>query len=235
VVSPTYVYGIAEHAPATRGKGVAGANVLAIEHGGLTAIASPVSSSRLRAKRRDVMAHQEVLQHVFAETTVLPLRFGTVFESSDAVVDDLLAPRHDALLRMLRRLDGLVELGVRAYYVENAVLEEIVREDPRVARMRGTGATVALGEAVVGALDAKRGAESRAIERRLARIAESVVAEPPRTDYELFRGAFLVRRARVGEFDAAMDELARPRAGTVVFKYVGPLPPHSFVDPEGAG
>lgn len=231
--TPTYVYGIAGHAPKLRRQGVAGARVLEISHGSLTAIASPVASARLQAKRRDVVAHQEVLQDAFATTTVLPLRFGTVFEDDNAVVDDLLAPRHDALLRMLKRLEGFVELGVRAYYVEDAVLQEIVHDDPRVARLRGSGATVALGEAVARGLDAKRADEARGIERRLARLAESMVIEPPRTHYELFRGAFLVSRARIGEFDAAMDDLARVRAGIVVFKYVGPLPPHSFVDPEG--
>jgi hypothetical protein len=228
----TYVYGVARHAPSIGRTGVGGGAVQAIEHDGLAAIVSAVESSDLHARRRDILAHQEVLQEAFERGAVVPLRFGTVFGSGDEVVSELLAPRRTQLLRLLDRFEKVVELSVRAYYVEDAVLREIVRDEPRVARLRGRASDVALGEAVAGALAAKRAAEAAAIERTLTRLAEDAVIEPPRTDYELFRGAFLVGRKRVGAFDEAMDALARTRDGVVVFKYVGPLPPHSFAGAE---
>jgi hypothetical protein len=230
----TYVYGVARDAPRFARAGVGGAAVDAIRHNGLAAIVSTLPSPDLRAKRRDILAHQEVLQEAFDHGVVLPLRFGTVFAGEDDVVAELLEPRHAHLVHMLDRFEDVVELSVRAYYVEDAVLREIVRDDPRVARLRGRATDVALGEAVAAALNAKRAAETAAIERRLASLAEETVLEPPRTEYELFRGAFLVRRKRVDRFDTAMNELARERDGCVVFKYVGPLPPHSFVDPQGS-
>lgn len=233
--TPIYVYGIAARAPDLSRSGVAGAEVLAIEHGGLAAIVSPIATSQLRAKRRDILAHQEVLQEAFTDTNLVPLRFGTVFESGEAVIDELLGPRHDALVRMLKRFEGRVELSVRAYYVEEAVLKELVRDDRRIAAMRGRVGGVALGEAVAEALDAKRALEARGIERRLVPLAEDAAIEPARTAYELFRGAFLVRRKQVEAFDEAMNALAQQRDGVVVFKYVGPLPPHSFVGAEGGG
>jgi hypothetical protein len=186
----------------------------------------------MRAKRRDILAHQDVLQRAFGKGTVIPFRFGTVFSDEDSVISELLEPRHDDLARLLDRLDGLVELSVRAYYVEEAVLREILRDNPNVARLTGRAADVALGEAVADALAAKRAAEAKAIERALLPLAEDSLIEPPRTEYELFRGAFLVRRSEIDAFDAEMNALAGERDGVVVFKYVGPLPPHSFVDSE---
>jgi hypothetical protein len=231
VGAATYVYGITRGGTAVRTPGVTGARVTLIEHGGLVAVASPVGTTHLRAKRRDILAHQEVLQAVFAERPVVPLRFGTVFDDEHAVVTELLDPRRDALVGLLERLERVVELSVRAYYVEDAVLRAIVRDDPRISRLRtGRAPDVALGEAVHRALSAKRSAEGAAIERTLVRLADDAVIDPPRTEYELFRGAFLVRRNKIGAFDKAMDDLARSREGSVVFKYVGPLPPHSFVD-----
>jgi hypothetical protein len=41
-----------------------------------------------------------------------------------------------------------------------------------------------------------------------------------------------VERKRLTAFDAAMDDLASGQAGRIDFKYVGPLPPHSFVSLE---
>lgn len=230
----TYVYGVARDAPQIARAGVGGAAVGAIQHEGLAAIVSTLPSPDLRTKRRDILAHQEVLQEAFDHGVVLPLRFGTVFAGADDVIGELLAARHAHLVRMLERFADVVELSVRAYYLEDAVLREIVRDDPRVARLRGRASDVTLGEAVAAALNAKRSAEATAMERRLARLADDVAIEPPRTEYELFRGAFLVRRKDVERFDGAMNDLARERDGCVVFKYVGPLPPHSFVDPQGA-
>jgi hypothetical protein len=228
----TYVYGVAERRVAIRGSGVLDTRVGTCEHGSIAAIVSPVPARRLRAKRRDILAHQDVLQRAFASGTVVPFRFGTVYADERAVVSELLEPRHDAFTRLLERLDGMVELSVRAYYVEDAVLREILEDDRDVARLKGRGNDVALGEAVANALARKRAAEARSIERTLAPLADEWVAEEPRTEYELFRGAFLVPRAEIDAFDAAMSSLAHERRAAVVFKYVGPLPPHSFVDVE---
>jgi hypothetical protein len=231
----TYVYGVARDAPRIARAGVGGAAVDAIRHDGLAAIVSPLPSADLRARRRDILAHQEVLQEAFEHGVVVPLRFGTVFAGADEVVTELLEPRRAHLTRLLERFSDAIELSVRAYYLEDAVLRELVRDDPRVARLRGRATDVALGEAVAAALNAKRAAEAAAIERRLAPLAEDAALEPPRTEYELFRGAFLVRRKHVDRFDAAMNDLARERDGCVVFKYVGPLPPHSFVEAQESG
>ena len=232
----TYVYGIARAAPQIRHAGVVGGDVVAIEHGSLAAIVSAVPSTDIRAKRCDLLAHQAVLQEAFASGPVVPLRFGTVFDDADAVVAELLASRHDELVRLLARFDGLAELLVRAHYLEDAVLREIVRDDPRVARLRATqSADIMLGEAVLSALVAKRAVEADKIERALVPLAQNSLLEEPRTEYELFRGAFLVEQEALASFDAKMDELARARSGTVVFKYVGPLPPQSFAGLEALG
>ena len=228
----TYVYGVAGRGRTLRGSGVVDARIGTVEHGALAAIVSPVPSLHLRAKRRDILAHQDVLQRAFAAGTVIPFRFGTVFAGEDAVVSELLEPRHDDLAALLDRLDGVAELSVRAYYLEDAVLREIVEDNSHISRRLGRAGDVALGESVARALAAKRAAEAAGIERALRPLADDAVIEAPRTEYELFRGAFLVQMTEIEAFDAEMNALARERHGTVVFKYVGPLPPHSFVDAE---
>src|SRR3954465_3630302 len=152
----SYVYGVARSdvAPSV-GAGVAGGDVRLVRHRGIAALVSDVPSAGGRARARDLLAHSDVLQSAFAAGTVLPLRFGTVFADDDAVANELLGDRHDALERLLDELDGTAELSVRASYVEEAVLAEIVREDARVARLRAASRNVELGEAVAAALPAK--------------------------------------------------------------------------------
>src|SRR4051794_34763344 len=112
-----YVYGLtwSGHG-AARGHGVGDAAVTMLEHGELAAIVSNVGDGSLRAKRRDLLRHSEVLQHAFTSAAVLPFRFGTVFESEDAVVDELLTARYEELVALLQRLEGLSELRLRASF-----------------------------------------------------------------------------------------------------------------------
>ena len=236
----TVVYGIVPAETPLDGAplGVAGAPVSRVTAGDLAALVSPVEGDELRATRRDLLSHSAVLEHAVAAGPVLPLRFGTVLRDEDAVVEELLEPRRDELSGLLRRFERLVELRVKAFYVEDEVLKEIVRSDPAIARLReatqGVSATAAypqrlrLGEAVAQALDARRQRDADSILSRLRPLAEDVVVEEADTRLALV-ASFLVDRGRVEAFDEAMDGLARAHEGRITFKYLGPLPPHSFV------
>jgi hypothetical protein len=234
--TPAYVYGVTwASASAPDGEGVVGAPVGSIAHGDLAALVSAVPSTSVRARRRDLIRHSEILQDAFERGTVVPLRFGTVFARGAHVVADLLEPRHDDLAALLRQLEGTVELTVRAFYDEAAVLAEIVRSEPGVAELRRAASggnpalQVRLGEVVAAALAAHRERDAGRILAVARRLARDVAVEERRTELEVLRAAFLVERDRVAELDRAMDELARSREGVVRFKYTGPLPPHHFV------
>ena len=59
---------------------------------------------------------------------------------------------------------------------------------------------------------------------------------PKEVPIEVLRASVLVDRRDVPRVDRALDELARNRARDMLFKYLGPLPPHSFVSLRfGAG
>ena len=226
----TYVYGVGRATVAApSGRGLADAPLDVVRHGELAAIVSAIPSAKVRARRQDLMRHTDVLQAAFDRDTVVPMRFGTVFPSGEELVAELLEPRHDDLVALLRRFGGLAELTVRAFFLEEPVLAEIVREDRQVARLRGGGDRLRLGEAVANALASKREREADSIVSRLLRHAHDVVVEERQAELEVLRAAFLVRRNAIGKFDATMNEIARERDGVVRFKYTGPLPPHHFV------
>jgi hypothetical protein len=160
-------------------------------------------------------------------------------------VADLLAPRHDELVRLLERFDGLVELSVKAFYREEAVLAEIVMDDPHIARLREAtqtqpeaatyGLRLQLGEAVARALEARRQEDAIRIGSSLRPLAEELVLEEPAVENLVVKASLLVPRSRLEKVDAAVSELARRNTSRIQFKYVGPLPPHSFVSLEGDG
>src|ERR671934_2722081 len=115
--------------------GIGGAPVGRVVSGGLAALVSPIEGEDLRATRRDLMSHSAVLEHAVAAGPVLPLRFGIVLRDEEAVAEELLEARHDELSALLERYERLVELRGKGFYVEEAVLREIVRPDRTIARL----------------------------------------------------------------------------------------------------
>jgi hypothetical protein len=235
-----YCYGVtgAGTAEPLAGAGLGGKAVEPVPCGEIAALASAVPAGTVRARRRDLLAHFDVLGASFERGTVLPLRFGTVFDDEDALVEEFLRPRHDELAAMLREFDGRVELRVTAHYREDAILAEIVRENSRVAKLReatrggvatGHPALLELGELVSAEVQARTARDARALLSRLQPLALRHDLDEEPIAYQLLRASFLVDRARVGKFDAALNEFAESNAGRIDFKYVGPLPPHSFV------
>jgi gas vesicle protein GvpL/GvpF len=197
-----------------------------VEHGDLAAVTMPVDRRHLRAKRRDLLRHSEVVQRVFERAPVLPLQFGAVL---DDVVGELLEPRHDELAVLLKEIDGLAEVTVRATFREDDVLRTLLREQPHLARLRDAAPAVQLGEAVAHALAARRDAEADEIVRALRRHVRATSVDQLRTELDVFRGAFLVERKRFKRVDAEVEKLARAHAATTSYKLTGPLPPHHFV------
>jgi hypothetical protein len=241
----TVVYGIVREEAQVDGAppGIAGAPVGRVAAGGLAALVSPVEGTELRATRRDLLSHSAVLEHAVARGPVLPLRFGTVLRDEEAVVSELLEPRRDELAGLLDRFERLVELRVKAFHLEDELLREVVRDEPEIARLRAATQgvpdaasypqRVRLGEAVAQAIEARRLADADAILGTLRPLAEEVALDEESAGLVL-TASFLVDRERVADFDAAMDDLARRHEGRIRFKYLGPLPPHSFVSLAGA-
>ena len=211
----------------------------AVSHGELAALTSPIESTKVRARRRDLLSHSQVLSTALEHGTVLPLRFGVVFQNEAALITDLLRARHDELVELLRTFEGRVELTVKAFYREEAILGEVVRENPRIARLReatrnGPDAStyplkVELGELVAAELQDRTRRDRDALLGRLRPLAVDLQVEQEPIEHQVLRASFLVEADRVGAFDDVMAEFARSQAERMHFKYLGPLAPHSFV------
>jgi Gas vesicle synthesis protein GvpL/GvpF len=236
-----YCYGItwAKAARAQPDTGVSGESVEPVVHQELAALTSGVGSTKVRPRRRDLLNHSNVLSAALEQGTVLPLRFGIVFENEAELVDGFLRPRHDELTALLRTFEGRVELTVKAYYREEAILAEIVRENPRIARLRratrGAGEVsafplrVELGERTAGELETRTRRDRHALLDRLRPLALESKVDEEWIEHQVLRASFLVEREHVPAFDEVMNEIAQKEAPRMHFKYTGPLAPHSFV------
>lgn len=238
---PQYVYGIVERkAPAPSGKGIAGSPLRLIKDDGAAALVSDLEQQELALGREELLAHARVLEEAVSSGTVLPMRFGIVMEGEDEVRQRLLQGHADELSVQFDRFADKVEVNIRASYDEQRLMQEVVAGNPDVSRLRQSvrgkpeDATyyerIRLGELVSKAVERKREEDSARILEALRPFASDVQVAEPAHERIALSAAFLVERKRLHEFDQAVEGFAGGQGGRLLFKYTGPLPPHSFVE-----
>ncbi len=236
-----YIYGIVPAAATPPdGSGIGGASVEAVVSHEAAAIVSDVPDGELEAGRAELMIHARVLEEALERGVVLPMRFGIVMPDVAAVRHDLLERHRDQLVSQLAELDGKVELHLRVVYEESALMEQVVVNNPEIAQLRESlrglpeAATyyerIGLGEMVAAAVDHTREVDAGEIIDALAPLATAVDLRDLDHERVVVGASFLVERGLMAEFDQAVDDLGRERAGRMRFKYTGPLPAHSFVE-----
>ena len=190
-----YVYGILpgdiEIEPGATGVGSPPGEVRVVRHGDLAALVSDVDMDKPLGRPDDLFAHEGLLDATAAEVPVLPLRFGALVSSDDAVAGELLQAHHDEFATALSHLEGRVEYVVRGRYDEQAILREVLEENPHAARLaeqiKGADpdATrelrIQLGEILNTAVAAKREEDTRAVGDAVAGLVEASVVRPPAT------------------------------------------------------
>jgi hypothetical protein len=241
----TYVYGVRKPSSGTiSSHGIGGAKLRQIESDGVAALVSELPNQELELGKEELTTHARVLEQALEHGTVLPMRFGVVLDSPDAVQARVLDAFHDELQRQLEQFEGKVELRLRAIYDEQQIMREIVTEDREIAhlreRVRRTSGDasyfdrIRLGELVATAIEDKREQDTNAIMARLEPRAHAFELTPPTHERMVFSASFLVDRDRIKDFDRAVDEIGRQEADRMRLKYTGPLPPHSFAELNAA-
>ncbi|UJV39569.1 GvpL/GvpF family gas vesicle protein [Streptomyces sp. AMCC400023] len=240
----TYVYGITAGSHPGLPEGMGGVGdparpVRILKEGELAAIVSEAPEG-LRPKRKDLLAHQNVLSEAGAGGPLLPMRFGSV-APDDASVTGVLAERADHYRERLGALDGKVEYNVKASHDEEAVLHRVMGENPELRAMteanrQAGGGTyedrLRLGEMVVAAVQAREADDATELRQALEPAAEAVSAGPESTGW-LANLSFLVDRQSAAGFLEAVDAVRKSHPHIEV-RVNGPLPPYSFVEPGPA-
>ncbi|TML00890.1 MAG: GvpL/GvpF family gas vesicle protein [Actinobacteria bacterium] len=240
-----YVYGVvrADELRAVAAEGVAGTAVELLEHDGLAAVVSKLPAREFRVKRRDLQRHLQVLEEAFAEATIVPCPFGTVVLSEEDLERVLLAERRDELLAALERLEGKVQLNVKAVYDEEELLRELVQLDPELERLRiatkrlgdaGYYEQIRLGELIAAAVSQRRETDASRLLGQLADSTDDAVVEAGGA-YVALKASFLVSRKKLKTFDKALERIAQAEQPVMRIEVIGPVPPTAFAAPAAGG
>lgn len=240
----TYVYGItAGSHPAlpkdTGGVGDPPRPVRLLKQGELAALVSDAPEG-LRPKRKELLAHSNVLAEAGEGGCVLPMRFGSVAPDDDTVAG-VLAERVEHYKERLTALDGKVEYNVKASHAEEAVLHRVLAGNPELRamteanRQAGGGSyeqRLQLGEMVAAAVKAQEAEDATDVQHTLQPAADAVSVGPDSSGW-LVNVSFLVDRDGAETFLTAVEQL-RSGHPHLELRVNGPLPPYSFVEPGPA-
>jgi hypothetical protein len=239
--------------------GIDGAGALEqVEARGLAAVVSRVPLAEFGAEplrenlndldwlERVARGHEAVLDRLLGESTLVPLRLCTIYESEQGV-RDMLEREHDSLARALDALTGREEWGVKL----------LVDTDRLAAAARSQSSEVAALEDELGT---RTGGGAYMLGRRLERQVRDAadmlgaeVADEVRTELEawaidfvvlppqnpelsghegrmLLNGAYLVEAARVQDLRELVAELEKRHSALgVSIELTGPWPPYNFI------
>src|SRR4051794_8853142 len=234
-----YVYAVVDgnHPDPVDLTGVADEPVRLLRDGDL-AVAVSAAPDPLVGRRRDLLAHSATVEALWADGSVLPMRFGMVAPDEDALRGDVLADPDGRLRSRLDALRNQVEVTVKVWHQEDAVLREVLAENRAIAdlqaRARRTGAyadQIRLGERVAEAVSQKATFDADRLLQDLTPLATASVPGPP-VDGALLNVAFLVESGQADAFLAAVDQRLRTERERMSVRVAGPLPPYSFVESE---
>ena len=191
------------------------------------------------------MRHEKVVEHFARRTSVVPLRFGTIYLER-ASVRAMLSEKEQTLSAIIEQLRGREEWGINILCDRKMLFEAIISLSPRLRALEEQAANASPGQSYLlrKKIDAMRVDESRAEMKRVATKIEGELA--PRSSGAVrlrvlkdeggehndlvAKLAFLVARDCFEEFRATAERLAEEHAPAgFKLELTGPWPAYNFI------
>ncbi|MDA8212855.1 MAG: GvpL/GvpF family gas vesicle protein [Clostridia bacterium] len=234
-----YVYGIigvAEDKPwLVQAAGQWGVEI--VRQGSIAAVIREVDSKAVRVGQEEILHHEEVIELVMGQQTILPARFGTVLTDPRAV-DEVLSKYYSRFQDLLRELADKLEMGVRVIWQPPA---KVARKELPVTEPPETGTaeteTPVSGRAYLLAKwqdyrmhqewDGQGQAIVRGIHESISPLAVKWRLTNQLSPTLLFSGAYLIENDKVEAFRDRCRSLLH-RYPELKFLCSGPWPPYNF-------
>lgn len=223
--------------------GVGGQPVQVVANHCLGAAVSPIGPGDLAPEIREVLAYEQVVESFHREGTVIPMRYGCVFEKTSMVLR-LLEERGWQYLTLLQNLEGCVEMGIRLLLPGEGGASGLgtpgEEGSPQAAATNPAGRLLPAGpgQAYLAAQRQRYACQDREagdqilLPDRVCRTLAGVFVRHKRESLSLGDSLlvslyFLVPRYRLELFRQIFRELSAAESGK--FLLSGPWPPYNFV------
>jgi hypothetical protein len=205
--------------------GIESAEVYGYPSGELAVIVSEYRPSA-QLSQKAILEHAHVVSECFRNTTVLPFRFGTVFENDDALRRAVRANRK-AFLNSVERLRGKAEMHLKLFVKDGSLREAIEEALPAVV-----GSEYLTKLRAKAARQRERQTKARAISVQVHKLFHPQQEEV--SCKKLDSGGMLIDIAHLVDHKSIEKYQARYEAATKQLKdcqlaISGPWPPYHFL------
>jgi hypothetical protein len=190
------------------------------------------------------MRHEQVVEHFASRTSVVPLRFGTIYLDL-AGIEQMLGENEKKLSKIVERLSGRVEWGVNVYCNRQTLMDNITNLSPRLRQMREEAKAASPGQAYLlqKKIETQRADEAKVEIARAVDDIEQVlnqhsdgstklrILKVETTEHGELKAkfAFLVLKAEFESFRNAAEELAQTMEQSGIrIELTGPWPAYNF-------
>ena len=235
-----YLYAIidAQQAGSWDEIGINGSYVSTIVEGPVAAVVSGTAAKRVRPERANLAAHNSVVKLLMQTSTVLPVAFGTIAESYQAV-QKLLTKNRELLAEELQTVRGKVEMGLRVRFDVPNIYEYIVNTHAQLresrdeafggSRVPDRGAKIVQGGQYDFYLEKALDAHYETVLPCLEPLCLDIKRNPPRNNLEVMNLACLIERKNISSFENAVLQAAKLFDNNFSIDFTGPWAPHNFV------
>jgi len=224
--------------------GINNREVNLVHYKDIAAVVSPtpvINFDRLDKKEltRHVTTHQKVNEEIMKDYDVVPMAFGIIAPSIDEVLH-ILERAYLQFKTALKNVAGKAEFAVQVWWDPKTFLEELANTNLEIRELKqkvfsrgsilGMPMKLKLGKLIQKEAETQRETFVNDIHTFLRHLSFDSTLNKLIDDKMIANFSFLVERVKESELDKKMQELGKKYEGKLRFKYIGPMPPYSFVN-----
>lgn len=222
-------------------KGISGVDLYAVSLDEISAVVCDIKRVNLIADRSNAIEYAGVIETLAKQFTLLPMRFGSVLESTDAIIKMLERNYHDIQQNLLK-VDNKCEFGLKIF-CDSEKLKAELRAKSEADTKTPDKPDPEIKNSVYRDYVNKKLKEHR-LEELLLTYIDSVIAEitgylarlnavskfkKMATASIIVDAVFLLDKERKGELIQSVEDLQNQYPG-LNFVLTGPWPPYNFVE-----
>jgi len=232
-----YIYGIINYNGMIDDsiKGLKGAPVRCIPYHEMGVVVSDIGAGILHIIKDHALRHEQVVERLMKDFTVLPFRFPTSFKNEKAVLS-MMNDHYGDFRDNLERLRGKTEFGIKVIWPGNRIrmlIAHVKNGDHRPAPDDSAVKTFIGDKLEKYKIDRKIEGEA---DRRIAvvdgffhKFAEEKKLEKLKTENLLLTAFYLVKNEKQKDFTLAFDQLSMSSFSELKYLFSGPWPPYNFI------
>lgn len=217
--------------------GIDNQGVYQINCGSFAPVLSTTFSEEVNLSKEAIYRHENVVEFFMRHTSILPVRFNTLFDSTEALIDTLKRYRLEIETNLLK-VSGCIEMGVKALAKEDkekrsnarSGLNDVQNIQGELSKAKKYILDKFSSHKEAFYLQERYKDQGKVIYGLLKEFAKQGVVFPiAATSHMILNSAFLVPKESIANFKEKFNRI-KTEHKDLAFLLSGPWPPYSFVD-----